>query len=146
MNNTELEKRKKENQQMPKQHIVIRKDLNMTPEKMSVQVAHASMGAFFEYATVRTQYKMQFNFPKNSPLEKWLNKRFTKIALEVKNEDQLLKVYNKAKQKGLPVSLIEDAGLTEFNGIPTKTCLAIGPCEPEEFKGITNRLQIYKTK
>ncbi len=64
----------------------------------------------------------------------WIEGRFTKIVKKVKNESQLLKAYEKAKELGLNCSLIKDAGLTELQG-ENYTAVAIGPnyvdkCEP----------------
>jgi PTH2 family peptidyl-tRNA hydrolase len=42
----------------------------------------------------------------------------------------------------LPVVLIEDAGLTMFNGVKTKTCLAIGPAKDSEIDEITGSLKL----
>lgn len=36
------------------------------------------------------------------------------------------------------IELITDAGLTEFNGVSTRTCLAIGPDTPERLAPITD--------
>ena len=46
------------------------------------------------------------------------------------------------KGAGLNRSLIQDAGLTEFKGIPTLTCCAIGPNESEKIDLITGSLQL----
>jgi PTH2 family peptidyl-tRNA hydrolase len=35
-----------------------------------------------------------------------------------------------------------DAGLTEFNGVPTKTCIAIGPNWSDEIDEITGHLKL----
>ena len=54
---------------------------------------------------------------------------FTKICLCVEDEKELLKLYNKVKKErpDIPCELITDCGLTEFNGVPTNTCIGIGP-------------------
>jgi len=64
----------------------------------------------------------------------WIEGKFTKITKKVKNENQLLKVYNQAIEAGLNASLIKDAGLYGLEG-ENYTCIAIGPnyvdrCEP----------------
>ena len=38
--------------------------------------------------------------------------------------------------------MIVDAGLTEFNGVPTKTCIAIGPANPDDIDEITKHLKL----
>ena len=47
-----------------------------------------------------------------------------------------------AQESKLPCSLITDAGLTEFNGVPTNTCIAIGPWDPAEIDKITGHLKL----
>jgi peptidyl-tRNA hydrolase, PTH2 family len=40
------------------------------------------------------------------------------------------------------VYLITDAGHTEFKGVPTKTCLAIGPNDVDEIDVVTGHLKL----
>ena len=53
-----------------------------------------------------------------------------------------LAVVAKAKDAGVPVALIVDAGKTEFHGVPTKTCCAVGPAWKEEVDAITGELPL----
>lgn len=73
----------------------------------------------------------------------WVKGIFTKICLKVETEEKLLEIEKKAKEKGLVCHLITDRGLTEFNGIPTNTCLSIGPDEAEKIDEITGDLELY---
>lgn len=82
------------------------------------------------------------DLPPDSPLENWINGRFTKVCVSVDSEAELDEIYNKAKEAGLICSMIVDAGLTEFNGVPTKTCCAIGPEWPEDINKITGHLKL----
>jgi peptidyl-tRNA hydrolase, PTH2 family len=66
----------------------------------------------------------------------YLSGNFRKVVLRVDGENDLMVIYNRAKELGLTVELIEDSGLTEFDG-PTKTCLAIGPDEDEKIDQVT---------
>jgi PTH2 family peptidyl-tRNA hydrolase len=65
------------------------------------------------------------------------------VCLQVDTEEQLMKVYDDAKEAGLTVHLITDSGVTEFSGEPTNTCLAIGPNKSEDIDKITGKLQLY---
>jgi PTH2 family peptidyl-tRNA hydrolase len=65
-----------------------------------------------------------------------------KITLKAETEEQLLDVYERARQAGLTVHLVVDAGLTEF-GKPTRTCLAIGPHAQSRFEGISDHLSLF---
>jgi PTH2 family peptidyl-tRNA hydrolase len=72
----------------------------------------------------------------------WLNGLFTKVVVSCDSEQELLELYEQANSNGLPSSLIVDAGLTEFNGVPTKTCIAIGPAKSEYIDKITEHLKL----
>lgn len=141
-----------------KQVIVFRKDLikgehAVRKGKIAAQVAHASLGALLKFAKRYTGglngettkfKKIEFEFPENSVLDKWLNGIFTKICVTVDNEEELLKLYNKIKDDCLiPVALITDAGNTEFHGVPTNTCIGIGPWWSDEIDEYTKDLPLF---
>lgn len=115
-----------------KQVIVLRKDLGMRKGKMVAQGAHASLGAILRDGKLK----------KSKDIDAWLEGRFTKICVSVDSEEELLEVYQDAKQAGLVCSLITDAGLTEFDGVPTKTAVAVGPGLPTEVDKITGDLKL----
>lgn len=73
----------------------------------------------------------------------WINGIFTKICLKVDTEEQLLEIKKKAEDRGLQCHLITDRGLTEFNGVPTNTCLSIGPDHAEKIDEVTGGLGLY---
>ena len=75
-------------------------------------------------------------------MKDWIDGRFTKIVVSCDSEQELDELYKQAKEKGLPCSMIVDAGLTEFNGVPTKTCIAIGPANPDDIDEITKHLKL----
>lgn len=125
----------------PKQVIVVRKDLNMRKGKIAAQVAHASMGAILNYRSHNNEC-IEINLADNDALEQWINGLFTKICVSVDSEAELLEIYNNAVASNVNVKLITDAGLTEFNGVPTKTCLAIGPDFPEHVDFLTKHLKL----
>ena len=148
----------------PKQVIIMRKDLGMRKGKMIAQGCHASMAAIINLGQVYHQYsdmdgtlidvslivplmlsrhafngKPDINHP--SVIE-WLEGRFTKICVSVDSEQELVDIINRAKDAGLVTSLITDAGLTEFGGVPTITCGCIGPAYPEEVDQFTGHLKL----
>lgn len=131
----------------------MRKDLNMRKGKMIAQGAHASLKVFFDkMINITKMHTLEDGFivPPKSPklvhftpeeLE-WVEGAFTKICVSVNSEQELTDIYVAAKMAKLNVALIEDSGLTEFNGVPTKTCLAIGPNYSEEIDKITGGLPL----
>jgi PTH2 family peptidyl-tRNA hydrolase len=142
----------------PKQIIILRKDLNMRKGKMVAQGAHASMAVVVNLLEPRSIY----NEPNGSDfdclgehglflsadnigyskLKLWLDGKFTKICVSVNSEDELVQLYTEAKAKGILCSLIQDAGLTEFGGVPTYTAVAIGPDFPEVIDPLTKHLPL----
>ncbi len=122
-----------------KQVIVIRKDLKMRKGKMVAQGCHASMKVFFDLGSV-TRGILHINL--NEAMEEWVNGIFTKICVSVNSEAELLEIYDEAKIEGLPCSLIQDVGLTEFGGIPTFTAVAVGPAKNEDVDKITKGLPL----
>lgn len=134
----------------PKQVIVMRKDLNMRKGKMVAQGSHASMGVLLymmskeetermggSKATVYTLF-----VDHHTALHDWLSRKFTKVCVAVNSEQELLDVYQKAKDEGLPAVLITDSGLTEFGGVPTNTCCGIGPWRRDEIDKVTGHLSL----
>lgn len=128
-----------------KQVIVIRKDLNMRRGKECAQAAHASMAVFFNMMEmVKNGKKYECSFTHTSEaMHKWMTEGFTKITVKVDSEKDLLEIYNKAREAGLPCSLIRDAGKTEFGGVPTLTTVAVGPASSTEVDKVTGHLKLY---
>ena len=119
-----------------KQVIVMRNDLNMRKGKMIAQGAHASI-----MFLVRRLCDADAG-AKDQAIQEWLNHGMTKICVRVDSEADLLEIAQKAEDAGLTVHVITDAGHTEFGGIPTKTCLAIGPDEDEKIDAVTGHLKL----
>lgn len=123
-----------------KQVIVMRKDLNMRKGKMIAQGAHASMAFItrrFEYCCGHpTALSARL-----SPIEqRWLDESFVKICVSVNSEEALFAIQDAAREAGVECHLITDNGLTEFNNIPTPTCLALGPDLAARIDPITGEL------
>ena len=140
----------------PKQVIVVRKDLGMRKGKLIAQACHASCSwmSIFIQMCISTKRNKWLTFPRGTGTQScdiphlskeaqdWIEGKFTKICVSVKSEEELIDIYNKSKDKGLRVYLITDSGDTEFKGVPTKTCLAIGPDDPEKIDEITGHLSL----
>jgi peptidyl-tRNA hydrolase, PTH2 family len=124
--------------------------------KYCSQAAHASI-AFLSNKLKNTQhYQVEYidnggyiskniSVPESLTEEeqKWIDESFTKICLYVNTEEELLDLYLGAKNAGLTVHLIQDAGHTEFDGVPTYTCLAIGPHYKSRIDVITRDLNLF---
>lgn len=126
-----------------KQVIVIRRDLKMGRGKEIAQGAHAAMA----WMTRRIEiFELEGNlavFLLTPAEHEWVTGSFTKITLQVSSLDELMAIYDAAEAAGLETHLITDAGLTEFHGVPTVTCLAIGPDYTDLIDPITKDLKRY---
>ena len=147
-----------------KQVIVVRHDLikgdhAVRRGKMMAQVAHASMASFlklFAFEKIKTIeggllepdqefYRVHTTFGTDTVLSNWLLGKFTKIVVSVPGEKELLELKEKLENSGkefLPWALITDCGLTEFDGVPTNTCLGIGPYISEDIDEFTGSLPL----
>lgn len=122
-----------------KQVIVIRRDLKMRRGKEIAQGAHAAM----MWLSERLRRFLYHNPHLSKEEMEWMAGTFTKVTLQVDSEEALLDVFNRARDKGLTAYLVTDSGKTEFDGVPTKTCCAIGPHEAEKIDEITKELKLY---
>ena len=131
-------------ERIAKQVIVMRKDLNMRKGKMIAQGAHASVATVLSTIVYKEgrEFKSKIKVAENSPMYAWLKWRFTKICVSVDSEEALLAICDAAKEAGLIAELITDAGLTEFDGVPTHTCCAVGPGWADEVDKITGHLPL----
>lgn len=103
--------------------------------KLIAQASHACMKFLVDKIKIKEEF---------SEVElKWMNSLFTKICLRVDSEEELDAIHKKALEAGLTSKLIVDSGKTEFNGVPTKTCIAIGPNFSSEIDEITSELKLY---
>ena len=135
----------------PKQVIVIREDLNMRKGKMVAQGGHASLGVIFNYMTpnYKNPGELTRTFTITLPegevgefMYKWMTGIFKKVVVSVDTLKELTDAYEEAKLQGIPCSIIEDHGLTEFGGVPTITAIAIGPDNPEKIDKITRTFNL----
>jgi peptidyl-tRNA hydrolase, PTH2 family len=130
-----------------KQVIVMRKDLNMRRGKQIAQGCHASMwgilnSLYKEENGDMVKYNLQVHKKSDLPLDAWLLGDYKKICVYVNNEKELMDLCEKAKERDLPCHLQYDNGLTEFNGVKTATCCAIGPSESFMIDTITRNLPL----
>jgi peptidyl-tRNA hydrolase, PTH2 family len=110
-----------------KQALLVRHDLKLPKGKMAAQVAHASVDA-----TLKSEEKM---------VKKWRKQGMAKIVLKVKDEDELIQLFQTAKEKGVVASLITDAGKTVV-APGTKTAVALGPDEDKEIDALVGHLAL----
>ena len=130
----------------------MRRDLKMRKGKIAAQSGHACIEAILraiikegrtgdlEMTEGETVLK---NNGKNTPLSDWFEYGCAKVCVYVDSEEALLDIAEKAEEKGIIAAVITDAGMTEFHGVPTKTCLALEPLPAEVADEITGALPLY---
>jgi len=127
-----------------KQVIVIRRDLRMRRGKEIAQGAHASTAWLADRVLQGIRPNGAVDHVVLSSAERaWLETSFRKVTVKVNSEDELMAVYRQAIEAGLVVHLVTDRGLTEFGGIPTRTCLAVGPDYDDLVDPVTGDLELY---
>lgn len=126
-----------------KQVIVIRRDLRMRRGKEIAQGAHAAMAFLSKAVQPLLDYGLGLDFTLTAAEEKWILGSFKKVTCRVNSEEELREVADRAREAGLHVEEITDSGATEFDGVPTFTCIAIGPDFEDRFAGVTDELELY---
>ena len=133
-----------------KQVIIIRTDTEpkMRKGKMIAQGSHAPMKMLCDgYGGLEfnimgdEEYVIRISKNHDPYVFAWMTEIFKKIVVGG-TKTQLIEAYQQAKKVGIPCSLIEDKGLTEFGGNITLTACAIGPADPKEIDKITGHLDL----
>jgi len=127
-----------------KQVIVIRRDLRMRRGKEIAQGAHASTAWLADRVLQGMTPNGTVDHVALSAAERcWLESSVRKVTVKVNSEEELMAVYQAAIEAGLVVHLVTDRGLTEFGGVPTRTCLAVGPDYDDLVDPVTGDLELY---
>lgn len=138
-----------------KQVIVMRKFSGLRTGKYISQAAHASMSfltknMYENYLASQnmlnvsktTEYHSEQSKDHVDEITHWLDNSFRKICVFVNSEEELDAIHQKAIDNGLISHMIIDNGATEFNGVLTKTVVAIGPAYDNKFIGLTDKLPL----
>ena len=136
-----------------KMMIVMRRDLKMRKGKIAAQAGHACVDAVLmalskegrvsDFEMTADGLILKHTEKARTPLSDWFAYGCAKICVYVDSEEALLEIAEKAKEKGIIASVITDAGMTEFHGVPTKTCLALEPLPAEVADELTGDLPLY---
>ena len=110
-----------------KQVIVVNDSLKLPKGKLAAQVAHAAVAAFID-ASDRAR-------------RAWLSDGMPKVVVKVRDVEELGRLEDAAHRKGIPASLITDAGKTVVAS-GTITALGLGPAKDEELDNLTGGLKL----
>lgn len=114
-----------------KQVIVVRADLGMSRGKMAAQACHAAIGSLR-----LGRWALE--------IDAWIETGETTVVLRVDSEAELLALAAACSEQDLPHYLVRDEGRTEFGGVPTYTCLGIGPANSAEIDLVTGKLPCFR--
>jgi PTH2 family peptidyl-tRNA hydrolase len=110
--------------------VCVRTDLDMGQGKLAAQVGHASVTAALdaESADAKT-------------FQAWKREGQAKVVVGVGSVDELEQVERDARDAGLRVTTVTDAGRTQLDP-GTTTCLAVGPDEAGKLDPVTGHLSL----
>lgn len=136
-----------------KMMIVMRRDLKMRKGKIAAQAGHACIDAIImalnkegrvnDFEITDDGIILKDSDKSTTPLSDWFKYGCAKICVYVDSEEELMNIADKAKEKGIIAAVITDAGMTEFHGVPTKTCLALEPLPTDVADELTGNLPLY---
>lgn len=111
--------------------LVVRNDLKMGKGKVAAQCAHAAVSAYKQVM-------------KRNPelLKQWEYCGQPKVVVKAPDEEVLVQLLCHAKEVGLPVSLIQDAGRTQI-APGSRTVLGVGPGPADLVDQVTGHLKLY---
>lgn len=110
----------------------------MSAGKSAAMAAHASRLSLLEYLKKYPQMSDVF-------LEKGACGSL--VVLNGKKEENLIKVFEKAKEEGFSCATFTDSGHIhgqDFDGSPVLTGIAIGPSTKESMKHLTKKFQVWR--
>ena len=131
----------------------MRRDLKMRKGKIAAQAGHACVEAVLMALQKENRLNdieessdgVELNRDNkiNTPLSEWFHYGCAKVCVYVDSEAELLDIARIATEKGILTAIITDSGMTEFHGIPTKTCLALEPLPCDIADELTGHLNLY---
>ncbi len=116
----------------------MRKDIQMSSGKLAAQAGHA-FGDALHQAEIQDPERIK-HYRNDST-------GGSKVLLQAKKEQDLIKAYLQLKEMNIPCAVVVDRNhihLPDFDGSPVITGLGIGPCTQAEAKSVLKKFQVYK--
>ena len=117
---------------MIKAFYIIRKDLDMSPTKLAIQIGHGTDLIHIRHS----EYSV-----KSINFDDWIQENRRKIVLGIKSEEKLNNILVKLLDDNIGVDSIYDEGYTEFDG-KTLTGLIVHPIDEDRLPKAVKRLQL----
>ena len=120
-------------------YLIVRESLGMSIGKTAAQCAHASQMLMLTFNEIEAKeicdWASDFDIYKIFLFRSWLKASFRKVVLKA-DDKEWIKLKEAMEEHDV---IVVDAGLTEFGGIPTKTCVALGPYDADSIDLITGK-------
>uniref|UniRef100_A0A8C8RKP1 Peptidyl-tRNA hydrolase 2, mitochondrial n=1 Tax=Pelusios castaneus TaxID=367368 RepID=A0A8C8RKP1_9SAUR len=111
--------------------LIVRNDLKMGKGKVAAQCSHAAVSAYKQVQRRNPEL-----------LKQWEYCGQPKVVLKAPDEDTLVQLLVEAKQLGLTVSIIQDAGRTQI-APGSRTVLGIGPGPADIVDKVSGHLKLF---
>ncbi|KAK7070262.1 Peptidyl-tRNA hydrolase protein 2, mitochondrial [Halocaridina rubra] len=111
--------------------LIVRSDLKMGKGKVAAQCSHATLKAF-----------KQLQKSNRRLLRSWEMNGQPKVVLKTDDEENMMNLATVAREVGLTVSIIQDAGRTQVDP-GSRTVVGVGPGPVELIDQITGHLKLY---
>ncbi|KAF0330970.1 Peptidyl-tRNA hydrolase 2 [Colletotrichum sp. SAR11_59] len=118
--------------------LVVRTDLGMTKGKMAAQASHATLACY------KSLSKAAARDPSSAAakiLSRWERLGQAKIAVQIKDQNEMLELMGKARSLGITAEVIADAGRTQIEA-GSLTVLGVGPAPKSLVDQITSHLKL----
>ncbi|KAM7194076.1 putative peptidyl-tRNA hydrolase 2 [Rhypophila sp. PSN 637] len=119
--------------------LVVRTDLGMTKGKIAAQASHATLACY--KTLLRAAQKKGDTSPEARLLRQWERRGQAKIAVQVKSQEELVALQQKARSLGVTAEAIIDAGRTQIEA-GSMTVLGVGPAPKSKVDLITGGLKL----
>lgn len=111
--------------------LVVRNDLKMGKGKVAAQCSHAAVAAYKQVQRRNPEL-----------LKQWEYCGQPKVVVKAPDEETLVNLLGQAREVGLTVSLIQDAGRTQI-APGSRTVLGVGPGPADLIDRVTGDLKLY---
>ncbi|KAL0940964.1 peptidyl-trna hydrolase 2 [Colletotrichum truncatum] len=118
--------------------LVVRTDLGMTKGKMAAQASHATLAC---YKSLSNAAARDPSSPAAKILSRWERLGQAKIAVQIKNQEEMLELMGKARSLGITAEVIADAGRTQIEA-GSLTVLGVGPAPRSLVDQVTSHLKL----
>ncbi|KAL8380991.1 hypothetical protein RB595_005338 [Gaeumannomyces hyphopodioides] len=118
--------------------LVVRTDLGMTKGKIAAQCGHATLAC---YKTLSKAAQRTPGCAEAKVLHRWERQGQAKIAVQTKNQDEMLTLMGQARSLGITAEVIQDAGRTQIEA-GSMTVLGVGPAPKSLIDKVTGHLKL----